>query len=58
MNIPVIDGVSYTKEFVSELKESTITVRDAALEHDRLDWALALSHIITCLSLLIEELPQ
>lgn len=58
MNVPVIDGVEYDKEFVSALKASCVVFRDAALENNRFDWAVTLSHVIACLSILIEELPR
>lgn len=42
-----VEGVEYTPEAVEELRrEVLIPLRDAALDQDRFDFAVGLSHVI------------
>lgn len=58
MKPPELDGVCYTKAVVAELRENLIVLRNGAIEHDRFDYAVGLSHVIAFLAFAIEELDS
>lgn len=58
MKPQVIDEIVYNKEFAGSLRESCITLRDAALSAGRFDWAVSLSHVIAFITVMSEELEE
>lgn len=44
-----VEGVEYTPEAIEAARQDLIVFRDAALDAERFDWAVLLSHVIAYL---------
>lgn len=55
---PEVEGVEYTREAVEEIRELVIALRDGALEAERMDYAVGLSHAIAYLAEFAEVMPK
>lgn len=53
-----LDNIQYTAEFIDELRNKAIELRDGALQQAQFDWVIALSHIIAVLAKVVEELKK
>lgn len=54
-NLIEAGGESYDREKSLELREGLIQLRDTALDHGYMEWAVMLSHVIAWMAQTIDE---
>lgn len=54
----VLDGITYTKDFLEDLRQTCIILRDSALKEGLFDYAVPLSHTIAALGYLKENTDE